>query len=112
MRGTTMLRGLITGFVLLLFSSTVAFAQQVQCFPTVAFDRLITKQYGEQKAWIGFPPAAEAQERVLILYKNEETKSWTIGLYIPKKDIICFVASGSDFIHVEPKPVIKKGTKL
>ena len=90
---TTMLRGLITGFVLLLFSSTVVFAQQVQCFPTVAFERLIAKQYKEQKAWIGFPPAAELQERVLILYENEETRSWTIGLYMPKKDIVCFVHS-------------------
>jgi hypothetical protein len=112
MEGTTMLRGLITGFVLLLFSSTVVLAQRAPCFPTVDFERLIKKQYKEQKAWMGFPPSTEAQERVIILYENEETRSWTIGLYMPKKDIICFIAAGSDFIHIEPKPVTKKGTKL
>ena len=107
-----MLRGLITGFVLLLFSSTVVFAQNVPCFPTVDFERLIKKQYQEQKAWMGFPPSTEVQERVIILYENEETRSWTIGLFMPKKDIICFIAAGSDFINIEPKPVTKKGTKL
>jgi hypothetical protein len=104
-----MLRGLIAGFVLLLFSSTVVLAQRAPCFPTVDFERLIKKQYKEQKAWMGFPPSTEAQERVIILYENEETRSWTIGLYMPKKDIICFIASGSDFIHIEPKPPVKKG---
>jgi len=107
-----MLRGLITGFVLLLFSSTVVLAQQAPCFSTVDFEKLVTKQYKEQKVWMGFPPADQLQERVLILYENEETRSWTIGLFISKRDTICFIAAGSDFIHIEPKPPIKKGSKL
>ena len=107
-----MLRGLIAGFVLLLFSSTVVLAQRAPCFPTVDFERLIKKQYKEQKAWMGFPPSTQAQERVIILYENEETRSWTIGVLTLKNDIICFVAAGSDFIHIEPKSSIKKGTKL
>ena len=106
-----MLRGLITGFVLLLFSSTILFAQQAPCFSTVDFERLIEKQYKEQKVWMGFPPADQSQERVLMLYENEETRSWTIGVLTLKNDIICFVAAGSDFIHLEPKSSIKKGTK-
>ena len=106
-----MLRGLITGFVLLLFSYTISYAQQTPCFPTVDFEKLAGKQYVEQKAWMGFSSSGEAQDRVLILYENEETRSWTVGLLITKKDIICFIASGDDFIHLEPKPVIKKGTK-
>ena len=107
-----MLRGLITGFVLLLFSSTVVLAQRAPCFPTVDFERLIKKQYQEQKAWMGFPPSTEAQERVIILYENEETRSWTIGILMLQRDIICFIGAGSDFIHIEPKSDIKKGTKL
>ena len=111
MEGVTMIRGLILGFVLLLFSYTISYAQQTPCFPTVDFEKLAKKQYGEQKVWMGFSSSAEAQDRVLILYENEKTRSWTVGLLITKKDMICFIASGDDFIHLEPKPVIKKGTK-
>ena len=110
--GTIMLRGLITGSVLLLFSSTVVLAQQAPCFSTVDFEKLVTKQYKEQKVWMGFPPADQLQERVLILYENEETRSWTIGILMLQRDIICFIGAGSDFIHIEPKPAIKKGAKL
>ena len=106
-----MLRGLITGFVFLLFSSTVVLAQQTPCFPTAEFEKIVAKKYKEQKVWMGFPPSDQLQERVLILYENEETRSWTVGILIGKKDIICFIASGDDFIHLEPKAVIKKGTK-
>jgi hypothetical protein len=112
MEGVTMIRGLILGFVLLLFSCTAAYAQQTPCFPTVDFEKLAKKQYGEQKAWMGFSSSGEAQDRVLILYENEETRSWTVGILITKKDMICFIASGDDFIHLEPKSVIKKGKKL
>ena len=106
-----MLRGLIIGFILLLFSYTVVSAQSTPCFPSVDFEKLAEKRYEEQKVWMGFPSSTETQESVLILYENEETKTWTIGLFLTKKDMICFVASGVDFIHLEPKPVIKKGTK-
>ena len=106
-----MIRGLILGFVLLLFSYTISYAQQTPCFPTVDFEKLAGKRYGEQKVWMGFSSSAEVQDRVLILYENEKTRSWTVGLLITKKDMICFIASGDDFIHLEPKPVIKKGTK-
>ena len=106
-----MLRGLIAGFVLLLFSYTDASAQSTPCFPTVDFEKLAKTRYGEQKVWMGFSSSAEVQDRILILYENEETRSWTVGILIAKKDIICFIASGDDFIHLEPKPIIKKGTK-
>ena len=106
-----MLRGFIIGLVLLLFSYTVSYAQSTPCFPSVDFEKLAKTRYGEQKVWMGFSSSAEVQDRILILYENEETRSWTVGILIAKKDIICFIASGDDFIHLEPKPVIKKGTK-
>ena len=106
-----MLRGLITGFVFLLFSSTVVLAQQTPCFPTAEFEKIVAKKYKEQKVWMGFPPSDQLQERVLILYENKETRSWTIGILMLQRDIICFIGAGSDFIHIEPKSDIKKGTK-
>ena len=108
-----MLRLLILTFTLLF--STSVFAQvnpNSPCFPADAFKEKVIEEFGEQLAWMGLPSTKQVQNRVLVLYENEETRSWTLGLQMMQSDTICFVASGGDFMHIEPKPPIKKGTKM
>ena len=108
-----MLRLLILTFTLLF--STSVFAQvnpNSPCFPADAFKEKVIEEFGEQLVWMGLPSTKQVQNRVLVLYENAETRSWTFGLQMMQSDTICFVASGGDFMHIEPKPPIKKGTKM
>jgi hypothetical protein len=106
-----MLRGFIYGLTLL-FSTSVFAQSSNMCFPSDEFTKKVTEEYGEQNVWMGLPSSNNPQERVLVLYENETTRSWTMGIFMIRDDIICFVAAGGDFIHMEPKPAIKKGTKM
>jgi hypothetical protein len=108
-----MLRLLILTFTLLFSTSVLAqVTPRSPCFPADTFKEKVTEEFKEQLVWMGLSSIKEVQNRVLVLYENEETRSWTLGLQIMQKDIVCFVASGGDFMHIEPKPPIKKGTKM
>jgi len=95
-----------------LFIMGSAFAQGSPCMPTDEFDKMATQKYGESKVWMGFPPSEQRKEKVLILYENNKTMSWTIVLYIVNDNMSCYVASGNDYIHIEPKEPLKKGTNM
>ena len=95
-----------------LFITGSAFAQSPPCMPTDEFDKMVSEKHGESKAWMGFPPYSQGQERILILYENEETLSWTVVLYIIKDNMSCYVASGENYIHIESKEPLKKGTNM
>ena len=95
-----------------LFIMGSAFAQGSQCMPTDAFDKMAFERFGESKVWMGFPQLDKNESKVLILYENNETMSWTIVLYIVNDNMSCYVASGDDYIHIEPKEPLKKGTNM
>jgi hypothetical protein len=95
-----------------LFITGSASAQKPTCMPTDEFDKMVEQKYGESKVWMGFPPYSQEQERILILYENEETLSWTVVIYMVKEKVSCYVASGENYIHIEPKEPLKKGKEL
>ena len=108
-----MLRLLILTFTLLFSTSVLAQANSNSpCFPADTFKEKVTEEFGEQLVWMGLSSTKQVQNRIIVLYENEETRSWTLGLQMLQRDIVCFVASGGDFMHIEPKPPIKKGTKM
>jgi hypothetical protein len=95
-----------------LFIMGSAFAQGSQCMPTDAFDKMAFERFGESKVWMGFPKLDRNDSKVLVLYENKKTRSWTMVVLVTQDNMTCYIASGDDFIYIEPKEPLKKGTNM
>tara|TARA_R110000824_G_scaffold128691_1_gene289761 strand:- start:3936 stop:4358 length:423 start_codon:yes stop_codon:yes gene_type:complete len=84
---------LIVCISLLLLSSSNALAQ---CGPAISVDKYLKEQLGEYQKWSGFPDKTSDQDRIMLLYENPSTKTWTLLIYKLIDDTYCFYAGGQN----------------
>lgn len=100
-------RDVVFGFVIVWFVlALIAFAiparaQSANCGPHENIVAYLASKYSEARMSI----ALDAQQRVLEIFANIETGSWTAVLTAPG-GVSCFVASGESYQYLnDPLPV-------
>lgn len=89
-------------WILFCFWVQPAVAQEQQaCGPRRQVIERLKKNYGEVERGVGIEEGKNTT--VMMLFVNDETKSWTLLRVQP--ELACGVASGSDFTLLFGKPV-------